>query len=407
MLTLFAWALIKATRRFFPGGARYTVRQGVANLYRPQNQTVAITLALGFGVFLIASISLLQAALRDQLSFDAGTEQPNMVLFDLQPEQVRGVMDLVERESTVEPIVVPMVSAEIAAINGTPVATLLADTSDARRSRWALRRTYRNTYRDSLKDTEQLLEGEWFQDPDPMPEVSIEDDVAENLQVGIGDRITWDVQGRMIETRITSRRSVDWARFEPNFYMVFEPGVLEEAPHTVLAFARVADPERRALLQRDVVLAFPNVSILDVARVQEALDAILGQVNRAIRFLGSFAVIGGLLVLVGALATSRYQRMRESALLKTLGARRRQILQILFTEYLSLGVLSGLAGLLLGIAGAWGLVRFVFEGTFSPSVPPLLLLWVGVVGLTVAVGLAGSRSVLRRTPLSALRDGAD
>jgi len=418
LLWLAARGMMAMTRRLFPRRAAYPIRQGVANLYRPHNQTVAVTLALGFGVFLIGSIYLLQGSLRNQLAFDEGVEQPNMVLFDLQPQQLDGVLGLVEEAADSDPLVVPIITAEIAAINGVSTADLIADTTEGGPARWALRRTYRNTYRADLKDSEILAAGEWWDPSEPeadmepeaetaLPRISLEDSQARSLAVEIGDRITWDVQGRDIETQVANLRTVDWARFEPNFYVVFEPGSLETAPQTLLAFTRVVDPDRRALLQRDVVRAFPNVSILDVALIQEALDTILGKVNRAIRFLAVFAGIGGVLVLIGALATSRFQRMRESALLKTLGAQRRQILQILFTEYLSLGVLSGLAGLLLGTLSAWALVHFVFEASFRPSLAPLLGLWIAVTTLTVAVGLAGSRSVLRRTPLATLREGAE
>ena len=411
VLWLAAAALMAATRRLFPKRARYTVRQGIANLYRPQNQTVAVTLALGFGVFLIGSIYLLQGSLRRQLSFDQGGDQPNLVLFDLQPGQRSDVLGMVDQVAEGDALVVPIVTSRIAAINGTPVAELLDDTTDTGPARWALRRTYRNTYRADLKDSETLLGGTWFDGETggdgELPEISIEGDLADDLTVGIGDRITWDVQGRRVEARITSLRGVDWQRFEPNFFVVFEPGALEDAPQTLLAFARIVDGRERAGLQRDVVQAFPNVSMLDVSLIQEALDTILGKVNAAIRFLAVFAVIGGLLVLIGALATSRFQRMRESALLKTLGARRKQILQILFVEYLSLGLLAGVAGLLLGAASTWALVRFVFEGTYRPSLAPLAMLLLGVTALTVTVGLAGSRSVLRRTPLAAIREGAD
>ncbi len=415
LLWLAARVLMALTRRYFPKRSSYPVRQGVANLFRPRNQTVAVTLALGFGAFLIGSIVLLQGHLRNQLAFDEGVDQPNLLLFDLQPEQRVDVLDLVAEASEGEPLVVPLVTARIAAINDVRTAELMADTVGVRRSRWALRRTYRNTYRAELTDAEELLAGRWWDDEGgtgaegasdgpPLPRISIEDDVARNLGVGVGDRITWDIQGREIRTRIASRRSVDWSRFEPNFYVVFEPGALDDAPQTLLAFARVTDPERRAVLQRDIVRAFPNVSVLDIALVQQTLDTILGKVNAAIRFLALFAAIGGTLVLIGALATSRFQRMRESALLKTLGARRRQILRILFTEYLALGILAGLSGLLLGTAGTWGLVHFVFDGDFRPSAAPVLALWAGVASLTVVVGLAGSRSVLRRTPLAALRE---
>ncbi|MEZ4417549.1 MAG: FtsX-like permease family protein [Gemmatimonadota bacterium] len=411
-----AWALVGSMRRFFPRRARYTVRQGVANLFRPHNQTVAITLALGFGVYLIGTVLFIEKSLQTQLSFDAGASRANVLLFDVQADQREGVAELVGRVAEGPVEVTPIVTARIAAVNGVLASELLADSSDAAPERWAVRRVYRNTYRSGgLTDAEELIAGTWWDttaaaehpSPERLPAVSVETDLAADLQVGLGDRITWDVQGRSIETEITSLRRVDWARFQTNFFVVFEPGVLEDAPQTLLALARVPDAAARSTMQRDLVRAFPNVSVLDLAQVQQTLDTILGTVSGAIRFLAGFSVLGGLLVLIGALATSRFQRMREGALLKTLGARRNQILGILTTEYVALGSLGAFAGLVLAALASAGVIHFVFEGPVVLSPRLALGVWAGATVLTVLVGMAGSRGVLSRTPLTVLREVAE
>ena len=418
LLWVTALALIRLTRRYFPGGASYPLRQGVANLFRPQNQTVAVTLALGFGSFIIAAMFLVESNVQSQLSFDAGADRPNVLLFDVQADQADEVVDLLARAASGAVEVTPVVPARIAAINGRPAEELLSDTTDSGPERWAVRRLYRNTYRPNLPDSEELVAGSWWDEEVPRPatstspgeqahRISLEIDLAEDLGVGVGDRITWDIQGVPIGTTITSLRRVDWARFATNFFVVAEPGTLEDAPQTYLALARVADREGRARMQRDLVRAFPNVSVLDLALVQEALDSILSKVSAGIRFLAVFAVLGGIIVLMGVLSASRFQRMRESALLKTLGAQRSQVLRVLLAEYMALGSLAGLAGSLLGIAAAWGLVTFVFEGDFSPSPLRLLGLWLIVVILTLTVGLANSRGVLRKMPLAVLREVAE
>lgn len=412
LLWVAARALVSGTRRFFPARARYTVRQGVSNLFRPHNQTVSVTLALGFGVYVIGAVALIERSLQRQLDFDAGASQANVLLFDVQPDQRAGMVDLVGSVSEGPVDVTPIVTARIAALDGVSVTELLADTTEAAPERWALRRVYRNTYRDGgLTDAETLVAGSWWDtttagppDLDGLPPVSVEQDLAADLGVGVGDRITWDVQGRPIETRIGSLRAVDWARFQTNFFVVFPPGVLEEAPHTLLALARVSDVETRTALQRDLVRAYPNVSVLDLAQVQEVLDRVLGTVSGALRFLAGFSVLGGVLVLIGALATSRFQRMREGALLKTLGARRSQVLTVLTTEYLALGALGALAGLALATVAAWGVVRFVFEGPFVFPVGITAAIAVGVTAGTVLIGMAGSRGVLGRPPLAVLRE---
>ena len=234
----------------------------------------------------------------------------------------------------------------------------------------------------------------------------MEVELAESLRVGLGDHVTWDFAGVPVESRITSLRSVDWARFETNFYVIFEPGVLEEAPQTAVILARVDGEQERAELPRDLVVRFANVAVLDLSLLQPTIDAILRQANQGIRFLGVFSTVAGVLVLIGALATSRYQRMRESALLKTLGATRRVILQILTVEYAVLGSLATTAGLVLAIGAGWMMARTVFEVPFRLDLVRIGGVWLWVTAVTVVVGLIGSRGALSRPPLAVLRDVA-
>jgi putative ABC transport system permease protein len=167
--------------------------------------------------------------------------------------------------------------------------------------------------------------------------------------------------------------------------------------------ARVEEEEARARLQRAVVEAHPNVSTLDLAQVQRAIEGVLDKVVLAVRFMALFSLAAGTLVLAGAVAASRFQRVREGALLRTLGARRFQLARILLTEYAVLGALAAGAGILLSTAAGWALVRFVFEQPFALPGPALLALLVAVLSLTLAVGLAGSTEVWRRPPLEVLR----
>ena len=258
--------------------------------------------------------------------------------------------------------------------------------------------------------SERLIDGEWFSDLDTVAaiaRISIEEGIAEELRVGIGDRITWDIQGLPIETEISSVRSVDWARFEPNFFAVFEPGVLDEAPQSLLMLTRADDPITRAEVQRDLVMGYPNVAAIDITIIIEAIDSILGKVALAIRFMALFSIACGLVILIGAIATSRYQRARESVLLKTLGARSSVIGRILATEYFALGSFAGLAGVTLASIAAWIAVKFLFEMSFSLPALPLLAFWVGTALLTTLIGLANSRDVVRRTPLAGMRDFAE
>jgi putative ABC transport system permease protein len=409
------WSLTRLTRRFFPARASYPVRQGVSNLFRPQNQTVSVTLALGFGAFIIGTIVQVEGSLRDDLTVSFGAGRPNLLLFDIQTDQVDGILALLPEGGGAEADVSPIVTSRIASINGIPVDTLRANPDrEARPEGWALRREYRNTYRAAVGPAETLVSGRWWDgtpgdvdgtevDAGTLPRLSLETGVAESLRVGLGDTITWDISGIAISSVVTSLRRVEWNRLEPNFFAVFEPGVLESAPQNIVMVLRIADPLARLRVQRDLVGAFPNVSALDFSRVQEAIDAVLSRVRQAVAFLGGFTALAGIIVLVGALATSRMQRMREGALLKTLGARRSQVLTVLFAEYLALGSIATASGLLLAIAAAAIVLPAVFEVDYALRLGSAALIWLVVVALTVVTGLAGSRDLLRRPPLPILR----
>ncbi|MDH4045868.1 MAG: FtsX-like permease family protein [Gemmatimonadota bacterium] len=432
-LWLAARALIAGMRRFFPQRARYAVRQGVANLFRPRNQTLAVTLALGFGVFLISLLYVVQYTLLDQFRIDARTDRPNLVLFDIQTDQRDGVRDVLQGYGF--PILqeTPIVPARIAALNDSTVDQILAAPGAYQRERWALRREYRNTYRDTVVGSETVTAGEWWgtggqrggraegqrgraaetvdssavppfrRSADSIPRISVEEDLAADLAVGLGDRITWNVQGVLMETRITSLRRVDWARFEPNFFVVFEPGVLEDAPQMAVILTRSADVTARARVQRDVVERFANVAVVDLTLFQQTLDDVIGKVTLAIRFMALFSVASGILILVGALATSRRQRLREVTLLRTLGARSPEIRTVLLTEYASLGLLAGITGTLLSTLGGWAAAAFVFEVPFRLPLGALAIFWGGSALLTTVIGAATGRELSRRPPLDVLR----
>ncbi|PYQ15941.1 MAG: permease [Acidobacteria bacterium] len=409
-------ALTWALRRFFPARWPYLWRQGVANLYRPANQTVMVVLALGFGAFLLDTLFLVQHNLLRDLRVDAGGDRPNLVLFDIQPDQRAGVEAALRRAGLPVRESAPIVPMRIQSVKGQSAGAFLA-TSAVPRSRrgrrgepnpWTLRREYRSTYRDALTSSEKTAAGGpwppagWRGAAGPVP-ISIEREVATELGVGVGDEIVWDVQGRAITTRVFHLREVSWARFEPNFFVVFPSGPLDTAPQSLVTLSRADDPRVRADVQRRIVEAFPNVTALDLAQVQQALDRIVSRVALAIRFMALFSLATGAVVLLGAVATSRYQRLREAVLLKTLGATRGQLLRIAFTEYVCLGGLASLTALLLATVAAWALVRFVFESRFSLPATSLTLTALAVVTLTVLVGLWTSAEMVRKPPLEVLR----
>jgi putative ABC transport system permease protein len=405
-----SWALARSARRWAPVRWPFVWRQGLANLHRPSNQTITIVLAIGFGAFLLGTLLLVQYNLMRQLRLTGGPRRPNLVLFDIQQDQLATVQGALRDANVSSTGTVPIVPMRIQSVKGKPVSALLSDSTNVDRdgppNAWVFRREYRSTYRDTLVASERLAAGRWWstRSAGSPISISVERDLAGELGVRVGDEIVWDVQGVSLPSRVTSLREVEWARFEPNFFVVFAPGALETAPQTLVTLTRIESAEARGRFQRHLAELLPNVSTLDLSVLQETLERLIDRIILAIRFMALFTLATGVLVLVGALATTRFQRIREGALLRTLGATRSQIFRVVLAEYLSLGAMAAIsAALLAGVAG-WALARFFFEGRFALPVASLSGLSLAIVLLTVIVGLANSREVLRRTPLEVLRE---
>jgi putative ABC transport system permease protein len=396
-----------AARRAIRAGWPYVVRQGVANLYRPGNQTRSVVLSLGFGAFLITTLYLVQSNLLATFRQAEMDSRGNLVFFDIQDDQIPGIDSVVNGQRREYVARVPIITMRVAALNGRSVNDILADTS-VREQPWSLRREYRSTYRSDIAGTEKILSGTWFGErPTPagaIPQVSLEKEIADAMRAELGDTITWNVQGLEVPTVLTSTREVNWQRFELNFFAVFEPSALEAAPKTWAALVMAPDDSAVAALQRDVVRRFPNVASLDLSLVRRTVADISARATTAIRFLAIFSLAMAIPVLFSAVSATRRDRVREGVLLKTLGATRRQISRILFSEYALLGVLGSLAGMVLSFGGAWLLLRYVFERPFEPvfleagAIALLMLL------LTVSIGLLAGRDVFKETPMAALRD---
>ncbi|WP_266364109.1 ABC transporter permease [Tellurirhabdus rosea] len=402
VLTVFGLLLMWLVRRFFPVSWSYVWRQSLANLYRPQNQTLILVISIGLGTFLIATLYLVQSLLLGRVQLSGSGQQPNMVLFDIQNEQKAGVQQLV-RENKL-PILqsVPIVTMRLAEINGRSVEELQADTS-AKIPDWALTREYRVTYRDSLIVSEKMAEGGAPRQEAGTIYISLEDAYLKRIKGKLGDTLTFNVQGALVPTVVGGTRQIDWNRVQTNFLVVFPNGVLEQAPQFHVLMTRVGSTEQSAAFQRQLVQQYPNVSAIDLGLILRTIDEILDKISFVIRFMALFSIITGLLVLGSSVVISKYQRVQESVLLRTIGASRRQILLITAIEYLLLGLLAALTGIGLSLAGSWALAHYVFESPFNPTYGPLALVVLVVTTLTVVIGLFNSRDVLVRPPLEVLR----
>ncbi|MFC5409955.1 ABC transporter permease [Larkinella bovis] len=402
ILTGIGQLLMVLVRRFFPVSWSYIWRQSLANLYRPHNQTLILVISIGLGAFLIATLYLTQTLLLSRVQLSASGNQANMVLFDIQNEQKAGVQQLVKSHHL--PVVqnVPVVTMRLAEINGRGVEAIQKDTS-AKIPDWALTREYRVTYRDTLIASEKLTDGKPPYTDHQGAYISVEKGYLERMKLKLGDTLTFNVQGALIPTIVGGTREVDWNRVQTNFLIVFPTGLLEQAPQFHVLMTRVENTQQSAQFQRDLVARYPNVSAIDLGLILKTIDEVLEKVSFVIRFMALFSIITGLLVLSSSVIISKYQRIQESVLLRTLGANRRQILLITLIEYLFLGLLAALSGIVLSLFGTWGLAYFVFDVPFTPNFLPLLAVVGIVTSLTILIGLFNSRGVLVRPPLEVLR----
>jgi putative ABC transport system permease protein len=402
--------LIVAIRKFFPHGWSFVLRQGLANLYRPNNRTLLLTLALGLGTFLLLNLYLTREVLLAQFQSVGTKNQPNIFFFDIQSDQRVSVAEIVR--SFGMPVIqeAPIVTMRLTEIKGRKTVDILAD-PQRKIETWALQREYRVTYREELSDTEKITAGRWIKRVDYRPgdavPISLESVLAEDFNATIGDELIFDVQGVPIKTTIASVRKVDWKRFQTNFFVVFPAGVLENAPTFHVLVSRVETPSDSAKLQNAVVAKFPNVSAIDLTSVIQTVDSILSKVALVIRVMSLFTVGAGVIVLASTIWSGRYQRLQESILLRTLGASRMQIWQILCAEYFLLGVFASATGIVLAIGASWGLAKFVFKLSYAPSILPLFVAAGAVSLLTVAIGLIASRGVGGAPPLEILRAEAE
>lgn len=325
-----------------------------------------------------------------------------MVLFDIQSNQVDSVRE-VTRQSGL-PIIsqVPIVTMRLESIKGRSVEDLRSETTAGIRD-WVLSREYRVSYRDTLSESENLLRGEWQEEAGDSIFISLEEGLREDMKVDLGDELIFNVQGARVKTYVGSIREVDWQRMQTNFLVMFPEGVLEKAPKFHVLLTRFESPEQSASFQRKVVKSFPNISVIDLQLVLETIDTVLSKVSFAIRFMAFFSIFTGLLVLTGSVLISKYQRMQESVLLRTIGASRKQILIINTLEYFLLGSLAALSGIGIAMIAGGLLAWLSFDTTLTPDWLVLVAVYFVITALTVIIGLSNSRSIVNKPPLEVLR----
>ncbi|MBU2929334.1 ABC transporter permease [Winogradskyella psychrotolerans] len=397
---------ILGIKRYFPKRWGFTARQSLLNLFRPNNQTVVLVVAIGLGTCLISTLYFTKDILLAKTEVGQSDDNANIIILDVQTDQQDTIEQRIKAKGL--PVVnsIPIVTMRIHKIKGRLANELRQDSTKQMRN-WILNHEFRSTYRGEMIDSEELLEGEWTTHTTSNDTilVSIADNLVED-GIKIGDAITFNVQGVLMETKVGSIRKVDWRQLQPNFNFVFPMGALEQAPQFRVISTNAVDEATSAALQRDLVAEFPNLSIIDLRQVYTIIENILDKVSWVINFMAFFSIITGIIVLIGSVRTSKYQRIKESVLLRTLGAKNAQILKISALEYLFLGLLGSLVGILLALVSSLCLALLLFKEPFTPSLIPFLVFLPGITLLVLGIGLSNIRSVLQSSPLAVLRKEA-
>ena len=411
----------------------FALRHAVLHVIRPGSQTRIILLAVGLGAFFILGVRSVQANLLRDFAIQVGPDAPDMFLIDVQQHQRDAVASLLDTANgdVPAPRLMPVLRARVVGVDGREVT--LDGYEEVRRGR-GLSREYNVTYRSHLEANEQVIAGEWWDDT-PLSgeaEVSIEQEVADGVtfdrdgsrrggggpgsrpgdpsgmrraDIHVGDRMRFDVLGRIVSARVTSVRRVDWQDFRAGgFVFVFRPGSFEGAPHTYIsAFQGPRDAGARARMQAELVARFPNVSMIDLREMLQTFQAIVNNVTLAVTVVGALVLLSGALILIGAVSMTKFRRIYEAAILKTLGASGRLIAAMLLLEYGVLGAIAGTIGALGAIVLSWAIathaLEFPWQWTASITFGGIAL----TASFVAAVGVLASLDVLRHKPLATLR----
>lgn len=392
-------------RNFFPKKANFVVRQGLSNLYRPNNQTQTLIVSIGLGTGILTLLFILQGLILGNVEGMGAGSQPNMIVFGIEADQKTQMEGITA--SFGMPVVqhVPVVTMELAAWQGKTKKEWMQDSTKSA-ARWAVNREARVSYQKVMSPDDKLISGTFtgVYDGGDSIKISLAERYAEGLNVNIGDELIWNVQGAMIKTYVGSIRKINFRKMESRFFILFPTGVLEDAPQFMILVTKSPDKQVTADFRNEVVKAMPNASVIDLGSILGTLNDIITKVSYVIKFMAGFSILIGLIVLISSLFLSKYQRIRESVLLRTLGAVESTIYKVNAVEYAALGVLSALTGILLALSGSYLMAKFVFELDFNISWLPILGIFGFVVGLTVLIGLWNSRDVVNRSPLEILRN---
>jgi putative ABC transport system permease protein len=380
------------------GTAGVAWRFGVANVARRGRESSVQVVAFGIGLMVLLLLTTVRTQLMTQWQATLPPESPNHFAINVQPAERETVQSVLEEHGIAAPPFTPLVRARISHVNGQPVRDFPAKDEHARHE---LNDDVNLTWTAELSPDNEIVAGQWWEQGDTTAQVSIAEDKLEELGLGLGDELTYAVAGESVTTKITSVRRIHWDSFRPNFFMVVNPGTLDDFPHTYVTSFYVPEQERAVTI--DLARTLPSVSVIDIGAVLDQVRSGMNRAALAVQYVFMFTFAAGVMVLLAAIQATREERMYESAVLRTLGASRRVVLKSVAAEFAAIGLLAGS----LAAAGAaltgYLLARHVFEVEYVPGVG----IWIaGVVAGVAIVGVSGMlavRSVVDAPPVSVLR----
>jgi putative ABC transport system permease protein len=393
------WALkffLNRTRLHLPSALRH----GLANLYRPGNPSAALLAALGMGVMQIMTVYLVQRAVVTELHIASAPNIPNVFLVDIADTEINGMRTLLKAQPgiTAEPELLPVTTSRIEAIDG-----VAADHAKLKNTPRRMLRSINLTWADAAPPGTKVVAGEWWKPDETRPEVAISQRQADRLGVKLGSIITFAAQDAQINATVVALTSSNGQHAYSRAEFTLPHAALKGLPVIWYGGVHVA-PAQVSQFQRALYLAYPTVTVINVAQAIETVRAVVIQITYVIQFLAAFSIFAGIIILASSIAGTRYRRIREVVVLKTLGATRARIATIFSIEFAVLGLVAGIVGI--GFANL--IVRVLENRVFNVAYKSQLLLNLGalltIAALTVVTGWAASHRVLGQKPLEVLRD---
>jgi putative ABC transport system permease protein len=400
---LAASALVLAGLRFFLSKTRLhlpsSLRHGLANLYRPGNPSAALLAALGMGVMQIMTVYLVQRAVVSELHISSAPNLPNVFLIDITNNEVGGIRTLLKAQHSVtaDPELLPVVSSRVIAIDGVP-----AEEAKLKNFPKRMLRSISLTWSESAPPGTKVMEGKWWPQGEKTPVVAIEQRQAERLGVHVGSHITFAAQDTQIVATVVALTKADGQHAYSRAEFLLPQAVLAGLPVVWYGGVHV-DPARVGEVQRALYNAYPTVTVINVAQALETVRAVVIQITYVIQFLAAFSIFAGVIILASSIAGTRYRRIREVVVLKTLGATRRRIATVFSIEFAVLGLVAGIVGIVFANIIARVLLKRMTV-TYHFQWDWALIAVVGTAMLTVATGWMASHRILGRKPLEVLRE---